>query len=282
MVTPMNFADIMALEAEGEDRWLGRGPRYPWGGLFGGQILSQSLRAASMSVAHPLAVHSLHAYFIRPGDHSAPIRFEVERVRDGRSFATRRVLAKQESGAIMALSASFQTPEQAPVAAADHQTIACPEVPAAEQLGNETWSTLFERRFTDLKRRQPGTTQGQRLGPSAWFRMVEPLPDDPVMQACALAYLCDDLPTEAVLVGHPDGPLSLEEVWVASLDHAMWFHRPGRAQDWNLHHFACHALSGPRGLGIGHVFDARGIHLATVSQEVVLRPRRGKATWVES
>src|ERR1700733_4090205 len=108
----MDFETMMTLEQHGPDTWVGSGPSYPWGGLYGGQIVAQALKAASHSVPDAFAVHSLHAYFIRRGDASAPIRFEVDRIRDGRSFFTRRVVARQSTGAILNMSASFQLAER--------------------------------------------------------------------------------------------------------------------------------------------------------------------------
>lgn len=262
----MDFLSIMQLEPHGPDTWVGIGPKYPWGGLYGGQIVAQGLRAAAHSVDPRYAVHSLHAYFIRSGDHEAPVRYEVDRIRDGRTFITRRIVARQSAGAILNMSASFQLPEDE----AEVQTVQAPEVPAPESLGATSWSEAFERRDA------PPSNEGE-VGIRSWFRVAQTLPDDPLLHACALAYISDDQPTQAVVArhtAHKPGENKRVQFWNASLDHAIWFHAPLRADAFHLHAFSCHALRGARGLAIGHIFDATGQHLATVNQEVLLRQRR--------
>lgn len=260
---PVTFARMMALEPHGADTFVGVGPRYPWGGLYGGQIVAQALRAAGLTVETTFRPHSLHAYFIRPGDHTEPIRFEVDRIRNGRSFVTRRVVARQSIGAILNLSASFHVVEDA----VDVQTSTMdPGVPGPDTFPSDSWSHVFERRQASPRR--------------SWFRMAEPVEDDPLLQACALAYVSDDLPTEAVVAEHP---LSLgvadesdfeRRFMSASLDHIIWFHRPLDAGRWHLHDLQCRTLTGSRGLATGEVYTADGVHAATVSQEVLLRERR--------
>lgn len=278
---------MMTLEPHGPDTYVGVGPRYPWGGLYGGQIVSQALRAATLSVEPEYQVHSLHAYFIRRGDHDEPTRFEVERVRNGRSFLTRRVIARQAVGAILSMSASFQRPEDAPQV----QTAALPDVPAPADLPDgSSWSAVFERRFASSSAFSgagegaeaggagpAGASGGVDLGPgraAAWLRMLDRIGDDPLLQACALAYLSDDIPTDAVVSLHPARLASGEDDWwSASLDHAIWFHRPLATDEWHLHDFTCHGLLSSRGLAVGHVFTAGGSHVATITQEVLLRQR---------
>src|SRR5262249_49744777 len=156
---------------------------YPWGGLYGGQIVAQGLRAASLTVDDGFLVHSLHAYFIRRGDPGEPIRFEIDRVRNGRSFVTRNVIARQSVGAILSMSASFQVAEAGPAI----QTAEMPDVAGPDALVDDTWSSMFHRRYV------PG---GRRRGKAqAWLRMAEDAGDDQLLQACALTYLSDDLPT---------------------------------------------------------------------------------------
>lgn len=259
---------MMRLEPHGPDVWVGAGPRYPWGGLYGGQIVAQALRAAFETVEPQYRVHSLHAYFIRRGDHDEPIRFEVDRTRNGRSFVTRRVEARQAVGAILTLAASFQVAEDGP----DVQTAELAEVPTPERLTADSWSPLFDRCFA--RRREAG--DGRSV---AWLRMNGEIGEDPVLQACALAYLSDDLPTDAVVGLHPRMDEIRPEVdgWdqfmSASLDHAIWFHRPPVADQWHLHDFASHGLLGSRGLSIGHVMASDGTHMATIAQEILLRWR---------
>jgi acyl-CoA thioesterase-2 len=261
----MNFCDMMTLEPHGPDTFIGTGPRYPWGGLYGGQIVAQALRAASLTVEPAFCVHSLHAFFIRLGDAAEPIRLEVDRIRNGRSFVTRRVVARQSVGAILNLAASFNVAEEGAEVQAEHM----PKVRSAEEIAPDSWSPLMERRVL------PDDIAPGRVG--AWMRMAEDLGDDPVINACALAFLSDDLPTDAVVAAHPERPSrgsSERRFWNASLDHAIWFHRSSPARAWHLHDFACRGLVGPRGLSIGSIFDAAGRHVASVSQEVLVRPLR--------
>jgi acyl-CoA thioesterase-2 len=262
-----DFGALMELESHGPDVFVGIGPAYPWGRVYGGQVVAQALRAALATVDEQHHVHSLHAYFIRGGDSDEPIRYEVDRIRNGRSFLTRRVVARQSVGPILNLSASFQIREDQ----ADVQELKLPPgIPDPEQLAAEDWSQILERR------RVP--TEGSRA--TCWLRVAGPLPDDSITQACALAYTSDDIPTEAASSSHPlhdatwDEPGAYGETFVgASLDHAIWFHRPGRHDDWVLHDFAGHGVTGARGLSIGQVFSRDGVHLATIAQEILLRER---------
>ncbi|MEY2434928.1 MAG: acyl-CoA thioesterase [Acidimicrobiaceae bacterium] len=256
---------MMNLEPHGPDTFVGIGPKYPWGGLYGGQIVAQALRAALLTVDPKFRVHSLHAYFIRRGDHEEPIRFEVDRIRNGRSFVTRSVIARQSIGAILNMAASFQIDEPAP----DMQIAEPPRVPPPDALEGTAWMQMFERKFASAE-----------SGPAiAWLRMLDTVGDDRALNACALAYMSDDLPTDAVVaLLHPErkaGDWDVEfPFWSASLDHAIWFHRPIRANDWHLQEFTCHGIMSSRGLSLGHVFDKEGVHLATISQEVLLRDLR--------
>ncbi len=264
----VDFATMMAVEPHGPDAFVGIGPRYPWGGLYGGQIVAQSLRAAGATVDPQFRVHSLHAYFIRRGDHTEPIRFEVDRVRNGRSFATRRVDARQSVGAILVMATSFQADEDAPEVHAAKP----PDGPGPDEFEPGGWSTQFDRRIVPQAR--------SRGHAAAWMRMTQAVGDDPLLHACALAYVSDDLPTDAVVTLDPRLAASpaegdFEGVMTASLDHAIWFHRPVRADEWHLFSFTCQGLMGSRGVAIGQVYDAQGVHVATVAQEVLLRVRVG-------
>lgn len=261
----IDFRRMMTLEPHGPDTFIASGPRYPWGGLYGGQIVAQALRAASATIDPPYELHSLHAYFIRQGDAAEPIRLEVDRIRNGRSFLTRRVVARQSIGAILNMAASFALHEEG----VDVQTAVMPPVAPPEDLPTESWGTFIDRRFLaqDIA---PG-----RVG--AWLRLTDDLGDDPLLNACALAYLSDDLPTDAVVAAHPDrAPRGSDErrFWNASLDHAIWFHQPTRAHDWHLHDFACRSLVRTHGLSVGSIFDRDGRHVATVAQEVLIRAKR--------
>jgi len=263
-----SFEQMMALEQHGPDTYVGVGPRYPWGGLYGGQIVAQSLRAAGLTVDEQFLPHSLHAYFIRPGDHTEPIRFEVDRIRNGRSFVTRRVVARQSIGAIFNLAASFQVVEDE----ADVQVRTLdPGVGSPDDHASDGWSHVFDRRpVGDMRLGKEGRSQ-------AWLRMTEPVADDPLLRACALSYVSDDLPTDGAIALHPDRHLLREDgdwdrtFMNASLDHAIWFHRPIDPGEWHLHEFRGHNLTGARGLAIGEIIGLDGTHAATVTQEVLLR-----------
>ena len=263
----VDFADMMDLAGHGPDTYLGRGPRYPWGGLYGGQIVAQALRAAAATVDPGWRVHSLHAYFLRPGDHEAPVRYEVDRLRSGRSFVARAVTARQES-VILHLSASFQLERHGSVGGAATGDAGAPGAPPAgtppaDALPDDSWTPMLARRALPA---EPGRA-------AAWLR-VEGLPDDdPVLAACAVAYLSDDLPCEAVASAHGGGAPADDVEWYGtSLDHAIWYQQPAGA-GWQHHDVRTDGLRPPRGLAVGRVLDASGAHLATVTQEVLVRSR---------
>jgi acyl-CoA thioesterase-2 len=263
-----SFANLMTLESHGPDTFVGVGPDYPWGRVYGGQVVAQALRAAAETVDDEFSVHSLHAYFIRGGDFDEPIRYEVDRIRNGRSFITRRVVARQSNGAILNISASFQRTEDEVDLQTDDldDSLASPTDIASD---DEMWTELFERRWAHM-----GKSQGRS---AAWLKITEDLGDDPVIHACALAYLSDDLPTDAVYESHPQHSRGdWDSLIGASLDHAIWFHRPAPADSWQLHDFSAHGLKGGRGLSLGQIFAADGLHVATVSQEVLVREVRSR------
>jgi acyl-CoA thioesterase-2 len=273
----MNVLELFDLSEHGPDTYVGVGPQYPWGGLYGGQIVAQALRAAAATVDSSMQPHSLRAYFIRRGDATEPVRYEVDRIRNGRSFVTRRVVARQAVGAILNLEASFQAAEQS----IDVETIVAPPgLPAPEETTEDSWSPLFDRRWVAAQHLPAdGRTGAGRA--AAWLRVREPIGDDPLLHTCALAYLSDDLPTDAVVRAHPigqeDRAAREATMFSASLDHTMWFHRPLRADEWHLHEFTCHSFVGGRGLAIGHVFGSDGTHAATIAQEVLMRDNRARS-----
>jgi acyl-CoA thioesterase-2 len=275
---------MFELSAHGPDVHVGIGPQYPWGGLYGGQIVAQALRAATLSVDDGLEPHSIRAYFIRRGDASEPVRYEVDRIRNGRSFATRRVVARQAVGAILNAESSFQRPELS----VELQTVQMPDVPRPEMLDRESWSPSFERATVPSDRVADGRRDG--AGRSvAWMKVTDPIgdPDDPsaqLLHRCWLAFLSDDLPTEAVHRTHPmsareqpDGDDADGTMFAASLDHTVWFHRRVAADAWHLHDFSCLHFVGGRGLALGHIFSPDGVHVATVAQEVLMRDTRDRA-----
>lgn len=270
---------MFALSDHGVDVHVGTGPRYPWGGLYGGQIVAQALRASAISVDNTLEPHSIRAYFIRRGDHTEPVRYEVDRIRNGRSFATRRIVARQAIGAILNAESSFQRPESS----AHVQTVAMPEVPGPESLEQSSWSESFEQSVVPADA-MVGEDRGGRGRVIAWMKVrgeIGGASSAQLLHRCWLAFLSDDLPTEAVLRAHPisadPGVADVGDVtFCASLDHTMWFHRPLRADRWHLHDFSCHHFTGGRGLSIGHVFTTDGEHVATVAQEVLVRDVRDR------
>jgi acyl-CoA thioesterase-2 len=274
----MDLRRLFDLEPHGADTFVGVGPQYPWGGLYGGQIVAQALRAAASTVEPELAPHSLRAYFIRRGDHTEPVRYEVDRIRNGRSFATRRVVARQAVGAILNLEASFQRAEPS----VDLQTVSMASgLPGPDDIAPSSWTQAFDRRGIDHALLPVGERTGAGRS-AAWMKVNDALGDDQLLHRCWLAYLSDDLPTDAVVQAHPIGSEPGDDrfvhVYSASLDHTIWFHRPVRADRWHLYDVTCHGYSGARGLSIGHVFALDGTHVATVAQEVLMRDTRDRVT----
>lgn len=272
----MDLGALFELAPHGPDTFVGVGPRYPWGGLFGGQIVAQALRAAAGTVDPELEPHSLRAYFIRRGDHTEPIRFEVDRIRNGRSFCTRRVVARQAIGAILNLEASFQRPE----ATTELQPVSMPVgLPGPDDCEGDVWTTSFQRRSVpDAALAAAGILRAGRT--AVWMRVADPVVDDDLVHRCWLAYLSDDVPTDSVrrALAEHEGITDIETWWqgsfAASLDHTVWFHRPVKVDEWHLFDFSCHRYIGARGVSVGHVFTADGEHVATVTQEVLVRRSR--------
>lgn len=263
-VDDLSFVELLDLESHGPDTFVAVAPRYPWGRLFGGQVVAQALRAAQLSVDDEFPVHSLHAYFIRGGTPAEPVRFEVDRVRNGRSFVTRQVSARQSTGAILSLLASFQRPEEE----VDVQPVEPPrDVPPPDDLSDTSWGRLMSRR--------PAMTEFGRT--VSWLRLAGESDGEPRLDVCGLAFLSDGVPTGAVRAAHPiQVPRSeIRETFVgASLDHSVYFHRPVHPYQWLLADMTCHGLIGGRGLSVGNVFDDAGTHAMTIVQEVLLRKRR--------
>lgn len=253
--------------------------------VYGGQVAAQALAAAQATVGEELGVHSLHLYFILGGDTSIPIIYDVERVRDGRSFATRRVTARQHGETIFAMTASFQRHEEG----WDHQD-AMPDVPGPE--GGTDLAKLFEaahpgaadywnREWSSMSMRYVGDSRsdddpGRQQHPAVqrlWFKTREAIGDDLRLHNAVLTYVSDVSLLGASLVPHgilPGDP----RVQMASLDHAIWFHRPFRADEWLLYDQYSPSASGGRGLSIARVFDQGGRLVATVAQEGLIRPAR--------
>ncbi len=250
--------------------------------VFGGQVASQALVAAGRTVPKDRRVHSLHAYFLRPGDNQAPIVYQVERTRDGKSFTTRRVIAIQHGQTIFSLSASFQVDEPGFDHCLPGPEVADPEAlpTLAEQVVGSTHPGLWAQtpRPFDLRYvTEPSWKSAvQQPKPGAhsqiWFRADGELPNDDLLHVCLLAYLSDLTLLDAIMVNHgvkiSDGNLQ-----VASLDHAMWFHRPIRVDQWLLYDIASPSASGARGLGLGSFYNKQGVLIATAFQEGLVRQR---------
>ena len=259
------LADVLALEPHGPDTFVGLSVPTPWGRVYGGQVVAQALWAAAATVPDTHHVHSLRAYFIRGGNLAEPIRYEVDRIRDGRSFVTRRVVARQSSGAILNFDASFEIPEER----ADITVAEAPlDVAGPDESVPLNWGPLNDRRLAVVDH------EAGRI--VAWMRVHDPLPDDPVAPACALAFASDDGPMLAARTIHPvawpPGP-NPKVAMSASLDHAIWFHRPLPASGWLLYDLRAQGWSGGRGLAFGHIFTPDGTHVASVTQEALVRER---------
>ena len=275
------------LDLERLDRYLFRGRSRPTEStrVFGGEVAAQALIAAARTVTDPdRTVHSLHAYFLRPGDPGRPIVYQVDPARDGRSFTTRRVVAVQDGETIFVLSASFQVAEpglahQVPVLDVpdpDALPTAAEALAGADE-ATTAWLAAVARTFP-IELRFPGepprlaTARGEPRPPRqvVWMRSTEPLGDDPAMHACAATYASDLLLLTTALLPHRL-LLGDRRLQIASLDHAVWFHGPFRADDW-----LCYEQEGPwagggRALCRGQLFDRRGTLVATVMQEGLIR-----------
>jgi acyl-CoA thioesterase-2 len=251
--------------------------------VFGGQVLGQALMAASETVEQPRLAHSLHAYFLRRGDFNAPIVYEVDRSRDGASFTSRRVVAIQHGQQIFHLAASFQLQENGP----DHQA-PMPEVAPPEALPDLATSQRRrldqmpdeKRRYWSLQRpfefRSVETVEAGVPQPGVhhvWFRLIDELPvDDPVLQRCLLAYVSDYHLLETATLPHGLS-YGAGNVTLASVDHAMWFHRPLKIDEWHLYALISPSSSGARGLAFGRIFDRAGRLVASTAQEGLVRTR---------
>jgi len=272
--------DLLDLEQIEVNIFRGRSPDERRQRVFGGQVAGQALVAAGRTVPEDRPVHSLHAYFIRPGDPSVPIVYTVDRVRDGRSFTTRRVSAIQHGRTIFTLSASFHRAEPGPEHADPMPDVPPPETVErtpdrlARILG-ETYAALYDNPF-DLRTIGPVSLEAAR-DPSlrttrsqVWLRVDGELPDDPLLHVCLMTYVSDMTLLDTVLLGHGlswlDGRTS-----GASLDHAMWFHRPFRADRWLLYAQESPVAYGGRGLARGEVFTADGRLVVSVVQEGLIR-----------
>ena len=268
---------LLDLRRLDEDRFEGDSPVVGPQRVFGGQVAAQALTAAGRTVDPARAVHSLHGYFVRAGDPSEPIEYRVENIRDGRSFSVRRCVAVQRGKPIFTMAASFQRQEHG----LDHQRPAPEGVPGPDEVLG-AWDHLLP---VEERRRWPWPLDVRYVTPPGWFKPGErpandlqrvwmriggTLPDDPLLHACALTFASDMTLLDAVLGTHGEvwGPGGMVG---ASLDHAMWFHRPFRADEWFLYDTNSPSASGARGLATGRMFTTDGRQIATAVQEGLLR-----------
>ena len=274
-----DLIQLLDLEPIEVNIFRGNSPTVKRQRVFGGQVAGQALVAAARTVEPGFHVHSLHAYFLRPGDTTVPILYEVDRIRDGKSFLTRRVVAIQHGRPIFNLSASFHIEEEG----FDHQEPLPDGVPDPLSLPDfkERWKDWADFMGDDYERDRPidmrncDWVPGDRkkaLPPHqrVWLRADGVLPDDPVLHACIVTYASDMTLLDTTVLPHAVGAME-DNLFMASLDHAMWFHRPFRADDWLLYDQASPSASGGRGFARGSIFTQEGALAVSVVQEGLLR-----------
>ena len=279
-----DLLSILDLEQLEVNLFRGQSPKSGWQRVFGGQVIGQALVAATRTVdgRHP---HSLHCYFMLPGDPKVPIIYEVDRIRDGKSFTTRRVLAIQHGQAIFSMSASFHLDEEGFAHQADMPKVPGPdELPSEEEVKGglilqmpEPMRAYYERerpleiRPVEINRylsRDPGEPRFH-----VWIKTTGRLPDNPAIHQCVFAYASDMTLLDTSLIPH--GRTVFEpSIQPASLDHAMWFHRPFRADEWLLYAQDTPSAGGARGFSRGLIFKQDGTLVASVAQEGLIRERR--------
>jgi acyl-CoA thioesterase-2 len=281
-----NLLQILDLEQLEVNLFRGRSPQVGWQRVFGGQVIAQGLVAASRTVdVADRPPHSMHGYFLLAGDPKVPIIYEVDRIRDGKSFTTRRVVAIQHGQAIFSMAVSFHRDEPG----MEHQAV-MPEVPKPEELPTEAEikervlprmpdqvRSYYERerpielRPVDFERYLGKTPRDASF--NVWIRATARLPDDPAVHRCVLAYASDMTLLDAALIPHGRTVFD-RSIMAASLDHALWLHRPFRADEWLLYAQDSPNMHGARGLSRGLIFAGDGTLVASVAQEGLVRERR--------
>ncbi len=281
-----DLIELLDLEEIEKNHYRGRSPSEGWQRVYGGQVIGQALVAASRTVPEDRHAHSLHGYFLRPGDTSIPILFTVDRIRDGRSFTTRRVVAIQHGKAIFNMSISFQVDEDG----LSHQ-FPMPDAPDPESLVDErelrrlmqdklpeTYAESFAReRPIDIRPVDPQDIfNPKKLAPQqmCWMKSRDPLPDDRRLHQCVLAYLSDWSLLDTAMLPHAVS-FTQTNMQVASIDHAMWFHRPFRADEWLLYVQDSPSATGARGLNRGLIYSQDGTLVASATQEGLIRVHDG-------
>lgn len=278
------LVELLNLESLGELSFRGNSENLGFRNVFGGQVLGQALMAGYKTVEGKHA-HSMHGYFLRPGDHSLPIDYEVQVVRDGATFSTRRVIARQNEKEIFAMIGSFQAPEEG----FDHQ-FEMPETNGPEGVFSELETRRKFKEFIPEKLRDQYTQDRpieirpidpiNYLAPDIrkpykqnWFRAIAALPDDPVIHQCILAYASDFGLLGTSMLPHGVSFMG-KGMQVASLDHAIWFHRDFRVDDWLLYDMDSPSSSRGRGLNRGNIYNQQGVLVASVCQEALIRKRK--------
>ncbi len=275
----LDVLDLASSDARTtEDIFTGASHPMPSGRVFGGQVLAQAIIAAERTTADDRVPHSMHGYFLRPGDASQGLTFSVDRIHDGRSFSTRRTQAYQDGVPIFSMISSFQHED----AGLDHQAAAPAGMPDPDELLAQFDDGLVHpvtRRLLTESAVQIVHATGDIYGAAArehearqavWMRTRRPIGDDPAMHRAVLAYMSDMTIQESVLRAHGIS-WAQPGVKVASLDHAMWWHRPARVDDWLLYVQESPSARGGRGLATGRVFDRAGALVASVAQEIMVR-----------
>jgi len=279
-----NLLELLKLEKIEENFFRGASQDLGFGAIFGGQVLGQALSAATQTVAPERRAHSLHAYFLRPGDPCRPIVYQVDCIRDGRSFTTRRVMAVQKGQAIFSMEASFQVVETG----FDHQA-PMPEVEGPEGIESELAMAQRVRERIPAEVREKilcekpieirpvnpvNPFQPEKRPPrrQVWFRAAGNLPDDPAVHRYMLAYASDFGLVSTALYPHGHS-FWQPQIQAASLDHGMWFHRDFRMDDWLLYAMESPSASGARGLSHGRIYTRDGLLVASTTQEGLIRHR---------
>lgn len=279
------LVELLALERIEENLYRGQSQDLGWGTVYGGQVLGQALSAATKTVPEDRHVHSMHAYFLRPGDVSKPIVYDVDRIRDGGSFTTRRVVAIQNGRAIFNLAASFHLEEDG----LEHQS-SMPDVVGPEELRTELdliadkadrlpekmRERVLAKRPFEIRPVDPVDPFDPEPRPATrrqWFKTTGGLGDDMALHRYLLAYASDFGFITTSLLPHARTWLD-PKMQVASIDHVMWFHRPFRVDEWLLHCVDSPSASGARGVVRGQVFDREGVLVASTAQEGLIRIRR--------
>lgn len=288
MATLDTVLDLLDLEALEENLFRGRSPQEEQQRVFGGQVAGQALVAAGRTVEAERATHSLHAYFLRPGDPTIPILYQVDRTRDGRSFATRRVTAIQHGKPIFALSASFVAPDEG----IDRSDV-MPEVPPplevptvleriekhGSSLPDEDIAWMHRERAIEMRhidQREYLDNENKEPVNLIWIRTADPIESaEPLLHQCLIAYASDMTLIDTAMRPHLEALEASTDVQIASLDHAMWFHRPCRADEWLLYVQESPSLSSSRGFTTAKLYRETGELVVSVAQEGLMRIRGG-------